>query len=108
MGATEFKQFNAAVIYVCFPDQVDRLFSEQLAWAALLEADKSGLIRAGSAMLRLAEIQKRWPNKSEALLKEMKLAETEGRDSVDVLFDDKVLAAVGLVVDDVLAPSSNT
>src|SRR5438132_1175079 len=102
-GATEFKQFNAAVIYVCFPDQIDRLFSEQLAWAALLEAEESGLIRAGCAMLRLAEIQKRWPNKSDTLLKEMKRAETEGRDSVDVLFDDKVFAGAGLVVDDVLS-----
>ena len=60
------------MIYVCFPDQVDRLFSEQLAWAALLDAEESGLIRAASAMLRLAEIQKRWPNQSEALLEEMK------------------------------------
>lgn len=102
-GATEFKQFNAAVLYVSFPDQVDRLFSEQLAWAALLEADESGLIRAGSAMLRLSEIQKRWPDKGEAMLKEMKRAETEGCDSVDVLFDDKALAVAGLVVDDVLS-----
>src|SRR5947208_11596156 len=81
-GATEFKQFNAAVIYVCFPDQVDRLFSEQLAWAALLDADESGLIRAGSAMLRLAEIEKRWPKESATLLNEMQQAENEGRDSV--------------------------
>src|ERR1700756_5213936 len=57
-GATEFKQFSAAVIYVSFPDQVDRLFSEQLAWAALLDAQESGLIRAASAKLRLTEIQK--------------------------------------------------
>jgi hypothetical protein len=38
-----------------------------------------------------------------ALLKEMKRADAEGRDSVDVLFDDKVLAGAGLVVDDVLS-----
>ena len=101
-GATEFKQFSAAVIYVCFPDPVDRLFSQQLAWAALLDAEESGLIRAASAMLRLGEIQKRWPNQSEALLEEMKRAEAEGRDSVDVLFDDKVLEATGLVVEDVV------
>lgn len=100
-GATEFKQFSAAVIYVCFPDQVDRLFSEQLGWSALLDAEESGLIRAASAMLRLAEIQKRWPKQSDALDQEMKRAEAEGHDSVDVLFDDKVLEATGLVVEDV-------
>jgi hypothetical protein len=102
-GASEFKHFNAAVIYVCFPDQVDRLYSEQLAWAALLDAEESGLIRAGSAMLRLAEIQKRWPQKWEALSKQMTQAEIEGRDCVDVLFDDAVLATTGLVVDDVVS-----
>jgi hypothetical protein len=102
-GVSEFKEFSAAVIYVCFPDQVDRLFSEQLAWAALLDAEESGLIRAASAMLRLAEIQRRWPKQSDALLSAMKRAETEGRDSVDVLFDDQVLAAAGLAVDDVLS-----
>src|SRR5207248_2179802 len=73
-GTTEFKK-GAAVIYVCFPDAVDRLFSQQLAWAALLNAQESGLIGAASAMLRLAEIQKRWPKQSDALLEEMKRAE---------------------------------
>jgi hypothetical protein len=102
-GATEFKQFNAAVIYVCFPDQVDRLFSEQLAWAALLDAEESGLIRAASAMLRLAEIEKRWPEKREMLVNEMKRGEAQNRDSVDLLFDDQVLIAAGLVVDDVVS-----
>ena len=102
-GATEFKQFSAAVIYVCFPDQADRLYSEQLAWAALLDAEESGLIRAASAMLRLAEIQKHWPKKSDALLTEIKRAEAEGRDSVDVLFDDQVLAATGFVVEEVVS-----
>jgi len=102
-GATEFKQFNAAVIYVCFPDQVDRLFSEQLAWAALLDAEESGLIRAASAMLRLTEIQKHWPKEGDALLEEIKRAGVDGRDSVDVLFDDQVLEATGLVVQEVLS-----
>jgi hypothetical protein len=102
-GTSEFKQFSAAVIYVCFPDQVDRLFSEQLAWAALLDAEESGLIRAASATLRLEEIQKRWPDKSKALLAKMNTAEIEGRDPVEVLFDDAVLEATGLVVKDVVS-----
>jgi hypothetical protein len=102
-GATEFQHFSAAVIYVCFPDQVDRLFSEQLAWAALLDAEESGLFRTASAMLRLAEIQRRWPNQCDALRDKMKLAESEGRDSVDTLFDEKVLEATGLVVEDIVS-----
>jgi hypothetical protein len=102
-GTSEFKHFSAAVIYVCFPDPVDRLFSAQLAWAALLDAEESGLIRAASAMLRLAEIQKRWPNQSATLLGEMARAEIAGRDSVDVLFDEKVLESRGFVVEDVVS-----
>lgn len=97
-GSTEFKTFSAAVIYVCFPDQVDRLFSEQLAWSALLDADESGLIEAASAMLRLAEIRKRWPEESEVLLKAMEQAQAAGHDEVKVLFDDEALEASGLDV----------
>ncbi|HUY32270.1 MAG TPA: ATP-binding protein [Pirellulales bacterium] len=102
-GTAEFKQFSAAVIYVCFPDMVDRLFSEQLAWAALLDAEESGLIRAASAMLRLAEIQKRWADQSGALLEEMNRAESAGHDTVDVLLDNKVLEGTGLAVEDVVS-----
>jgi hypothetical protein len=102
-GTSEFKQFSAAVIYVCFPDQADRLFSEQLAWAALLDTEESGLIRAASAMLRLAEIQKRWPEQSAGLLAKMNAAEGEGRDPVDLLFDHEILESIGLVVEDVLS-----
>lgn len=102
-GASEFKQFSAAVIYVCFPDTVDRLFSEQLAWSALLDAHDSGLIRAASAMLRLGAIQKRWPDQGKALLTEIERAEAAGRDSVDALFDDSVIVAAGLVVEDVIS-----
>jgi hypothetical protein len=102
-GCSEFKHFSAAVIYVCFPDTVDRLFSEQLAWAALLDAEESGLIRAASAMLRLAEIQRRWPKQGGAFLEEVKSAEAAGRDSVDVLFEDSALESAGLNVADVVS-----
>lgn len=100
-GASEFEHFSVAVIYVCFPDQVDRLFSEQLAWSALLDADESGLVRAASAMLRLAEIQRRWPTQSALLMKAIERA--EGRDTVDVLFDDEVIVSSGVLVDDVVS-----
>lgn len=102
-GATEFKSFSAAVIYVCFPDQVDRLFSEQLAWSALLDADESGLLNAASAMLRLSEIQKRWPEESKTLLQAVEQAETQGHDAVKVLFDDDILESSGLETEDVIS-----
>ena len=66
--------------YWCSNAAVDRLFSEQLAWAALLDAEESGLIRAASAMLRLAQIQKRWPKKSDALLEEISVHVTAIQD----------------------------
>jgi hypothetical protein len=102
-GATEFKHFSAAVIYVCFPDQVDRLFSEQLAWSALLDAEESGLVSAASAMLRITEIQKRWPDESKLLLKAMEQAEVQGHDPVKILFDDDVLGKSGLDVKQVIS-----
>ena len=54
-------------------------------------------------MLRFSEIQKRWPDKSSALLEEMKRTEAHGHDPVDVLLDDKLLEASGLVVADVFS-----
>lgn len=45
-GSTEFnRQFSAAVIYVSFPSQVDRRHIEQLAWSALVDICKNGVLR---------------------------------------------------------------
>ena len=52
-GRTEFEgRFSAAVIYVAFPDQVDRRWMEQLAWAALVDTCQSGVLDASRAALR--------------------------------------------------------
>ena len=53
-GLTLFDgKFSAVVIYVAFPDQVDRRWMEQLAWAALVDACQSGVLEASRASLRL-------------------------------------------------------
>ncbi len=52
-GLTQFNgQFSAAVIYVAFPDQVDRRWMEQLAWAALVDTCQNGVLDAARAALR--------------------------------------------------------
>ena len=52
-GQTLFDgQFSAVVIYVAFPDQVDRRWMEQLAWAALVDTCQSGVLEASRAALR--------------------------------------------------------
>lgn len=52
-GATEFKgRFSAVVIYVSFPSQVDRRHIEQLAWSALVDICKNGVLEASRALLR--------------------------------------------------------
>ena len=52
-GLTVFNgQFSAAVTYVAFPDQVERRWMEQLAWAALVDTCQSGVLEASRAALR--------------------------------------------------------
>ncbi len=52
-GATEFDgKFSALVVYVAFPDQVDRRYMEQLAWAALVDVCRSNVLDAALAALR--------------------------------------------------------
>jgi len=90
-GQSEFGKFNAAVIYIAFPDQVDRLYSEQLAWAALVDADESGLIRAAAASLRIAVMEKKWPIAAKALLAEIEQREQDGTDWADLLLSHESL-----------------
>ncbi len=91
-GQTEFGSFNAAVIYLAFPDQIDRLYSEQLAWAALLDAEESGLIRAAAASLRMNEVERRWPAAAKILAERVEQSEAAGTDGVSVLYDEDCLA----------------
>ena len=52
-GYDEFNgQFSAVVVYVAFPDQVDRRWMEQLAWAALADICENGVLTASRAALR--------------------------------------------------------
>ena len=52
-GHAEFGgQFSAVVVYVTFPDQVDRRWMEQLAWAALVDVCENGVLNAARASLR--------------------------------------------------------
>ena len=52
-GATEFAgRFSAAVIYVSFPAQVDRRHMEQLAWSALVDVCKNGVLTVSRKTLR--------------------------------------------------------
>jgi len=91
-GQTEFQSFNAAVIYVAFPDQVDRLYSEQLAWAALVDAHESGLIRAAAASLRVPLLEKRWPAAAKKILAEIERLEKAGDDWTALVLDNDSLA----------------
>lgn len=52
-GTTQFDgQFSAVVLYVSFPNQVDRRYMEQLAWSALVDACRNGVLDASRAALR--------------------------------------------------------
>lgn len=97
-GMTEFGAFNVGVIYVAFPDQVDRLFSEQLAWAALLDAHDSGLLRTGAATLRLRCLEALDKEAATALEARIGQEEEHGRDAADLLFDKELLEQCGVNV----------
>ena len=52
-GFTEFDgNFSAVVIYASFPSAVDRRWMEQLAWAALVDTCRNGVLTAARAALR--------------------------------------------------------
>ena len=53
-GDTQFSgQFSAVVTYASFPAVVDRRYMEQLAWAALVDTCRNGVLNASLAALRL-------------------------------------------------------
>jgi len=91
-GQSEFRSFNAAVIYVAFPDQVDRLYSEQLAWAALVDAHESGLIRAAAASLRVPLLEERWPAAAKKILAEIERLDKAGEEWTGMVLDNNSLA----------------
>lgn len=92
-GRTEFAKFNAAVIYLAFPEQVDRMYSEQLAWAALVDTHQSGLIRNAAASLRVQILEKRWPTIAKNVMEEVEELEAQGKDWTKIIVgDDSVFA----------------
>ena len=91
-GYTEFSgQFSAVVVYVSFPEQVDRRHMEQLALSALVDICKSGVLDASRANLRLEAIPE---DKADVILQSY-----SGKDEVEVLNDNTVLQAHGVDVE---------
>lgn len=88
-GQTEFNgQFSAVVVYVAFPAQVDRRYMEQLAWSALVDICKNGVLDASRAALRLEALTEDQVN---AVLKNPDGIENPGN-----LLDDNILGANGI------------
>ena len=92
-GVTEFGgQFSAVVVYVAFPDQVDRRYMEQLAWAALVDICENNVLDASLAALRM-----------DVLEAEQVDSIVNARGALDYgnLLDDEVLNANGICSSDV-------
>lgn len=92
-GLTQFDgQFYACAIYVAFPEQVDRRWMEQLAWAALVDVCQNGVLDVARAALR------------REMITDDKVQDVVSvNDGVDWrrLLDDSVLADHGISVSDV-------
>ena len=85
-GNTEFNgQFSAAVVYVSFKSQVDRLYMEQLAFSALVDVCKNGVLEASRAALRLGALSE---EKATAIL-----TNQDGTQLPENLLDDSILEA---------------
>lgn len=85
-------QFSAVVVYVAFPDQVDRRWMEQLAWAALVNVCEDGVLMASRAALRRDVMT---DNEVDAIIN------FGGTSRLDNLLDDTILDAVGIKPNDV-------
>ena len=81
-GYTEFNgRFSALVVYVSFPNQVDRRYMEQLALAALVDVCKSGVLDASRAVLRLKQL-------SEQQVRQVTTNDDSSQDPGNLLKDD--------------------
>ena len=89
-GATEFRgQFSAAAIYVSFREQVDRRYMEQLAWAALVDVCRNGVLDVSRAAIRRNVLT---DGQVSAVVQE-----GQGEDNARLL-DDSILARKGIKV----------
>ena len=87
-GYKEFGgQFSAVVVYVAFPDQVDRRWMEQLAWAALVDVCENGVLIASRASLRRDEMT---DDEVDAIVN------FDGDTRLENLLDDAILEATGI------------
>ena len=99
-GFTEFNgQFSAAVIYAAFPSIVVRRWMEQLAWAALVDICKNGVLDASLAALRLNHLTEA---EADAVLG------ANGGNSGDNLLDNDILAERQISVSDLNAAVEGT
>lgn len=90
-GATEFKgQFNAVVVYVAFPSQVDRRYMEQLALSALVDICRNGVLDASRAALRLKHMTE---EQAKAVM-----ATEDGGEEAENLLKDAILTTNGIDV----------
>ncbi len=98
-GMTEFGgQFSAVVVYVSFPHQVDRRYIEQLAFSALVDICRNGVLDASRASLRQQQL-------TEAQVS-MITKQADRVENPANLLDDGVLKAQGVdasKLDDVVA-----
>lgn len=91
-GFTEFGgQFSAVVIYVSFPSQVTTRYMEQLAWSALVDICKNGVLAASRAVLRLNAL-------SDEQAKSV-MTGPDGSENPGNLLDDDVLRNNGIQPD---------
>lgn len=90
-GATEFKdQFNAVVVYVAFPSQVDRRYMEQLALSGLVDICRNGVLDASRAALRLQQMTK---EQADAVM-----TNDDGSQEPENLLSDAILTTKGVDV----------
>ena len=88
-GLTEFGgRFSAAVIYVSFSAQVDRRYMEQLAYSALVDICKNGVLEASRAALRLERLTDEQANAV--------LTNSDGSQDAGNLLNDDILQDKGI------------
>ena len=99
-GQTQFnEQFSAAVIYASFPAVVDRRWMEQLAWAALVDTCRNGVLDASLAVLRLEHLSNEQVNV---------VVNTNGEENWSNLLDNAILTANQISVAELTADIERT
>ena len=81
-GNTEYGgRFSALVVYISFPNQVDRRYMEQLALSALVDICKNGVLESSRAALRSYQL-------SEQQVQEIMTNSDGTTDAANILNDD--------------------